>query len=70
MELPRELVKHVTEGLGETGKRWVQSIPELISRLEALWRVRVGVPLEAGEFNFVAPAARADEDFIIKIAPP
>src|SRR6478672_5359738 len=71
MELPSELVKHVSEGLGDAGRRWLADLPGSVRHLESAWNVKVGKPVPAGEFNFVAPAAGTDgEGFIIKIAPP
>ncbi len=71
IELPPDLVKHVSESLGDAGRQWLADVPALVSHLESVWNVRVEQPFPNGEFNFVAPAAGADgESFIIKIAPP
>jgi streptomycin 6-kinase len=71
MELPSELVKHVSEGLGDVGRQWLVDVPGFVRHLEAAWKVSVGEPIPTGEFNFVAPATGANgESFIIKIAPP
>src|SRR5688572_15653979 len=69
--IPHELVAHVTAGCGVEGKAWLQNLPEIISRLENLWSIKVSDPFPSIEFNFVAPAVRGNgEDVVLKIAAP
>lgn len=68
---PAELVKHVTVILGEKGAAWLDSLPKMIAYLQTELSIDVGEPFAAGEFNFVAPATRADGvPLVLKIAPP
>ena len=54
--LPADLVHHVTETLGDTGREWLAELSRTIGTLANDWALTVGPPFEAGEFNFVAPA--------------
>lgn len=69
--IPKELVTHVLEGCGERGVAWLNGLPNIIRRIESLWFVKVEDPFPGIEYNFVAPARRADgERTVIKIHPP
>jgi streptomycin 6-kinase len=69
--IPHELRKHVAEGLGDQGHLWLNSLTNIVRRIEADWSVEVGEPFAAGEFNFVAPAtSRHHGSVVVKIAPP
>ncbi|HVF30333.1 MAG TPA: aminoglycoside phosphotransferase family protein [Pyrinomonadaceae bacterium] len=68
---PQELVTHVSSILGANGTEWLDLLPLLIDELSGRWGLVVGEPFAAGEFNFVAPATRADGQLVVlKIAPP
>ena len=50
---------------------WLDQLPERVAAIELEWRISIGQPFPAGEFNFVAPAVRdLTEEVVIKIAPP
>jgi streptomycin 6-kinase len=71
VNLPSELVMHVTAILGERGAEWLDALPTYVAQLETEWSIEVQEPFAAGEFNLVAPAKRADgDDVVLKIAPP
>lgn len=71
LDPPTELVKHVTGMLDEDGQAWLDELPSLIAELERVWSIDVGEPFPAGEFNYVAPAVRADgTQAVLKISPP
>jgi streptomycin 6-kinase len=69
--LPNALVSHVTGVLGDRGHEWIRQLPQLIDAVARDWDLIVGDPLEAGEFNLVAPATRSGrEQVVLKISPP
>ena len=69
--LPADLVMHVTSMCGRKGVEWLDDLEKTIDELERLWLIEVRQPFPAGEFNFVAPALRADgEQTVVKISPP
>jgi streptomycin 6-kinase len=71
LNIPQELRTHVTEALGDDGRRWLDELPRTIAAVERNWSLTVAEPFGAGEFNFVAPAVtNKGEDVVIKIAPP
>jgi streptomycin 6-kinase len=71
IRIPHELRKHVVEALGDTGRFWLDRLPGVVQEIENEWAIEVDEPFEAGEFNFVAPAASPDKgNVVIKIAPP
>lgn len=71
INLPSELVVHVTAILGERGAEWLDALPTYVADLETEWSIEVHEPFAAGEFNLVAPASRALGDpVVLKIAPP
>lgn len=68
---PEELILHVTAILGDKGRAWLDTLPQHIDELTELWRLNVAEPFRAGEYNFVAPATRANGELaVLKIAPP
>jgi streptomycin 6-kinase len=70
-DLPNALISHVTGVLGEQGRQWISQLPQLIDAVARDWNLIVDKPLEAGEFNLVAPAVRSGrEQVILKISPP
>ena len=71
VNLPSELVMHVTAILGERGAEWLDALPTYVADLETEWSIEVHEPFAAGEFNLVAPATGAVGDpVVLKIAPP
>lgn len=69
--LSPDLIRHVTETLGDAGREWIVELPMLINELSTMWSLEVGEPFLAGEFNFVAPALRhQNEAVVLKICPP
>jgi streptomycin 6-kinase len=69
--LPSELVTHVTSICGQRGARWLDDLEQIVGEVERMWRIKVGKPFSAGEYNFVAPANREDGELtVLKISPP
>ncbi|HUR99768.1 MAG TPA: aminoglycoside phosphotransferase family protein [Pyrinomonadaceae bacterium] len=69
--LPGDLITHVTSICGPRGGAWLDGLERIVAELERHWCIEVGRPFPAGEFNFVAPAQRADGELtVLKIAPP
>jgi len=71
LQLPTELVKHVSAILGSQGEAWLDRLPRFVEDLRSEWSIEVKEPYAAGEFNFVAAAIRTNgEPVVLKIAPP
>ena len=56
---PAAFTRNVTGNWGDTGRRWLETLPETIETLTARWDLTVGDPYPLS-FNWVAPARRAD----------
>jgi streptomycin 6-kinase len=57
--------------LGAAGDRWLASLPELISSLEADWSLTVGTALDGGNTSYVAEAVGHDgTPSVVKVAMP
>ena len=69
--LPQELVMHIAAICGKRGSDWFDELPEQIRHLEHKWNLTVDAPFPGIEYNFVAPATKADgEKVVVKISPP
>ena len=56
------------ESLGEAGKQWLRSIPQIIKQLEDDWNITVGTAMTGGTHAFVAPAdGKNGEQYAVKI---
>ncbi|MEM6934485.1 MAG: aminoglycoside phosphotransferase family protein [Pseudomonadota bacterium] len=50
------------------GSKWLQDLPQLIADALAQWNLRPsGPPYTGGSVSYVAPVARGDERFVLKI---
>jgi streptomycin 6-kinase len=64
-----EFVQHALSN-GEEGAQWLKKIPEIITKYEKKWAVRVAPPFKLS-YNYVAPAIRKDgSPAVIKIGFP
>lgn len=62
-------IKHALAN-GDEGKKWLDSIPDLIKEYEEKWDLKVQSPFNLN-YNYVAPATRADgSDAVLKIGFP
>lgn len=55
-----EAMRMKASTLGPPGRRWLQSLPDLIRGLEQEWGVTVGATLHGGSASYVATATTAD----------
>lgn len=56
------------KSLGEPGKQWIQSLPQIIQALENDWHIIIGDAMTGGTHAFVAPATgKNGESFAVKI---
>lgn len=70
-QFPARFVENVVGVCGEAGRRWIESLPLMISLFEEKWRVRVGPHFSNLSYNYVAPAVRDDGlATVLKIALP
>lgn len=56
------------ESLGEAGKQWLRSLPQIIKQLEDDWNITVRTAMTGGTHAFVAPAdGKNGEQYAVKI---
>jgi streptomycin 6-kinase len=55
-----DAVRQKAEALGETGRCWLRSLPDLVRDLEAEWDLTVGAALPGGSAAYVAAVTTAD----------
>jgi streptomycin 6-kinase len=55
-----DAVRGKAQALGPPGRRWLQSLPDLIRTLEREWGLTVGAALPGGSASYVAAAMTAD----------
>ena len=69
--VPKSLARTVTELHGERGKRWLDSLPDLIASCEARWRLTVLDAFAPLTYNYVAPTVREDgSEAVLKVGVP
>ncbi|MBU0974580.1 aminoglycoside phosphotransferase family protein [Patescibacteria group bacterium] len=65
-----EFEKKIISLFGNNGKKWLQSIPELISKYEKDWKIKVSPPFELS-YNYVCPAKTFDgKNAVLKLSFP
>lgn len=72
MNYPDAFTKNIQDTFGTTGKAWLQSLPSLISELEAKWHWKFSHPAKDLSYNFVGFGKRnADKkEVVVKILCP
>ncbi len=69
--LPRRFAGNTLDLCGETGKRWLNDLPQIIEELAGNWSLKIEKPFPNLSYNFVAPCVRADgSGAVLKIALP
>jgi streptomycin 6-kinase len=70
LKLP-EKVRRKAAAMGETGRAWLDGLPQQIAELERRWAIKVGQPVRSGSEAFVAEARTSDGlDVVLKIVIP
>lgn len=64
-----EFVRNNLELYGEAGKKWLDSIPQIIDTYQEKWKIRVFPPFNLS-YNYVAPAFRNETPVVLKIGFP
>lgn len=71
VRVPDEVAATASEVWGDAGRRWVQSLPDLVAALGTDWGLSVGEPFPGLSVHWVAPARCADgTDAVLKLGPP
>lgn len=71
LRVPDELAATASAVWGDEGRRWVQSLPDLVAALETDWGLSVGDPFPGLSVHWVAPARCADGSAaVLKLGPP
>jgi streptomycin 6-kinase len=70
MILPSQLVVNCERA--QERKAWLETLPQLLDRLVALWRLRLGAPFDpGGTCSWVCPVVRSDDTHaVLKLAMP
>jgi streptomycin 6-kinase len=69
--VPDDFRAKVIERSGENGKRWLQELPDRLSRCRDEWRIRIEGPVQGLSFNYVAAATTEDgREVILKVGCP
>ncbi|MGW8377608.1 aminoglycoside phosphotransferase family protein [Streptomyces sp. ODS28] len=58
--IPDDLPVVTTMGRHESGRAWLERLPELITELRERWQMRLGAPYQGGSCSWVAPAVLPD----------
>lgn len=70
IEVP-ELVRQRAEANGETGRRWLDELPDLADSLAGEWGLALGRTLHGGSAAYLAEATtQAGETAVLKLSPP
>jgi len=65
-----EFEKKIISLFGENGNKWLQSIPELVSKYEKDWNIKVSPPFKLS-YNYVCPAETLDgKNAVLKLSFP
>ena len=65
-----EFEKNITQSLGETGKKWLSKLPDIISNLAEEWSLKNIEPFNKMNWNYVATAITATHmPVVLKISP-
>jgi streptomycin 6-kinase len=55
LRVPEPVVRMVTGGDGQAGRRWLEELPGIVSELTRRWSLHLGPPFEGGCVAYVAP---------------
>ncbi len=61
------LEKNIVNLHGEKGRKWLDSLPSLVEKISAKWRLANIQPVKNMSWNFVATAKSQNANFILKI---
>src|ERR1044072_4055128 len=59
-DLPQKFTRTITGMFGESGKKWLTRLPEIVSETAANWSLKFEGPFKNLSYHFVAPCRRAD----------
>ena len=66
-----ELVRRRAMSNGDAGRRWLDSLPDVVASLAERWNVTIGTPFDSGTAGYVAEAVdRSGRECVVKIAMP
>ena len=70
-KLPRKFTEVILGGSRGEGKRWIESLPEIIGEIESRWRLKMKEPFPNLSYHYVAPCVCADgSEAVVKIGFP
>lgn len=70
MDLPFTFVQNVTNSFGDTGRHFLNELPDLISKAIRCWDLTIGEPFQLS-YNYVCAAKRRDDTpAVLKIGVP
>lgn len=68
--IPEEFTNRMIGMSGETGRKWIANLPDLLERYSQRWSLTLGPPFPLS-YNYVAPARRADNtEAVLKLGIP
>lgn len=66
-----KFIKNTTDLCGESGRKWLNDLPEIIAEIESNWSISAEKPFRNLSYNYVAPCVCADgSKAVLKIALP
>jgi len=71
-ELPKKFTRNALDLCGETGKQWLNDLPQIVEEIERNWSLKTEKPFRNLSYNYVAPCFCADgaSGAVLKIALP
>ena len=71
ISLPRAFSKRITDVFGAQGEEWLKRLPEVISKIERQWSIKVGPPFPDLSYSYVAEVVTEDgTEAVLKLAVP
>jgi streptomycin 6-kinase len=64
MNIPESFARSIYEIYGDSGKAWLQNLPDLIRKCELRWSITVLPPYKLS-YNYVAPAVQIDGTHLV-----
>jgi len=69
--LPRKFTEVITAAFRDDGRRWIESLPRIIRKIEENWQVKIDSPFPNLSYHYVAPCVRAEgSEAVVKIGFP
>lgn len=69
--LPRKFTAVILSAFREEGRRWIESLPQIISQIEENWRVKLAAPFPNLSYHYVAPCVfEGKREAVVKIGFP